>query len=230
MKCICLILLLFVFVAGSALANDLEEGKIYRFEITVDYLTKPDGSGQYLAARPSKFIVLDASDANNYLIRFVKTYNIGSRENRIVTTVRVDEAYLLPKNHSNTPASSIAILSLSGPVSGPLIVPFKYRLDSKNLTGEATLGYYAGYSVSIPIGNGNRLPITPFLSGGLSIVSDTEDGDNDNKSAFTWSVGLLIQNWANVNIGLLYGEDRTGDQSWEYEGEGWISFMVGWSF
>ena len=30
------------------------------------------------------------------------------------------------------------------------------------------------------------------------------------------------------NIGLVYGQDRTGDKTWLHEGEDWLSFMIGW--
>lgn len=226
-----LVVLLFVaisIVPVSVLANKLEVGKVYRLDVTVENIKESDGKGSYVAARPSKFTVLDNFDDNSYLVRFIATYDIGMDDQKVVSTVKVDKAYLLPRKYKNADITKMTSLSISGPVSGPLIVPFKYMLDEKDLTGGATIGYYAGYSISMPIGNGNRIPITPFLSGGLSVVSDNTGDDNDNKSAFTWAAGVLIQNWANVNIGILYGEDRTGDDSWAYEGDGWISFMVGW--
>jgi len=31
-----------------------------------------------------------------------------------------------------------------------------------------------------------------------------------------------------VNIGLVYGQDRIGDKTWQHEGNDWISFMIDW--
>ena len=110
-----------------------------------------------------------------------------------------------------------------------MIVPFKYRLDDDTITGEAALGYYAGYRCEMRIlFTDHILNCSPFIAGGLSQVSVEENGEIENKSGFTWAAGLLINNWANLNIGIVYGEDRIGDENWEHEGEAWISFMVGW--
>ena len=77
---------------------------------------------------------------------------------------------------------------------------------------------------------GTQVGITPMLSAGLTQVSvvDDEGDDTENKSGFTWAVGLLMQNWDGMNIGIVYGEDRIGDSDWEHEGDGWWSISVGW--
>ena len=67
-----------------------------------------------------------------------------------------------------------------------------------------------------------------FIAGGLTQISVTEDEETSNQTGVSLAAGILIQNWAGVNIGLVYGEDRIGNQDWEHEGEGWLSFMVGW--
>ena len=121
-------------------------------------------------------------------------------------------------------------MSLTGPVSGPLIVPFKYRTDDHSLSGEATIGYYAGYRTEIKMPWANaRIPISPFIAGGLSQINVSTNGDTDNKSGVTIAAGILIQNWADVNVGFVFGQDRIGDSSWEHEGDDWVSFMIGWN-
>lgn len=226
---------LMLLFSGAAFAGDLQSGQTYALHITVMDLKKPDGSGSFTAARPSKFVVLDDSDPDNYLVRFVTVYSLTTStlraaegETSVSSTVRKDEAYYLPKKYNGAETSLLTTSAYSGPVSGPLVVPFKFRFGDDSIAGEAAIGYYAGYSWSMPVGFGNRIPFTPFLAGGLSQVSvDTASGSED-KSAFTWAAGLLIQNWSKVNVGLVYGQDRTGDKGWEHEGDGWLSFMVGW--
>ena len=110
-----------------------------------------------------------------------------------------------------------------------MIVPFKYRQDDDTLDSELTVGYYAGYSVEpkFPLTE-TRIPMTPFFAGGVSPVSVTEGEESTNQTGVTIAVGILIHNWDGINIGLVYGEDRIGNNDWEHEGEGWLSFMVGW--
>ena len=31
-----------------------------------------------------------------------------------------------------------------------------------------------------------------------------------------------------MNIGVIYGQDRIGDNTWEHEGDGWWSIMIDW--
>ena len=97
------------------------------------------------------------------------------------------------------------------------------------MAGDATIGYYAGYSVEprLPFTE-TRIPISPFIAGGLSQVSVTKEEETSNQTGVTLAVGVLIQNWDGINIGIVYGQDRIGDKDWEHEGEGWVSFMVGW--
>lgn len=225
----CTVLFLFSLLTPSlAEAGQLETGSTYRLEVSLTGLSLPDGTGSYDAARACKFVVLDSVPAGGYSIRFVSVYDLETKESQFKSTVRVDDSYLLPKSYKGVAIEKAVSSVISGPVSGPLVIPFKFRLDDHTLAGDAAIGYYAGYSVSMPIGNGNRLPITPFASAGISQVQVTENGGNRNRTSFTWSCGLLIQDWNKINIGIVYGQDRIGEDAWEHEGKGWFSFMIGW--
>lgn len=117
--------------------------------------------------------------------------------------------------------------SFRGVVSGPLIVPFKYRTGDESFSGEASIGYYAGWGMDF---FNTGVGITPMLSAGLTQVSvaDGTGEGTENKSGFTWTAGFLFQNWDGMNIGIVYGEDRIGDSQWEHEGDGWWSISMGW--
>ncbi|MDX2505952.1 MAG: hypothetical protein QNL62_15960 [Gammaproteobacteria bacterium] len=227
MKILLSIILLSTFISQNAFSQDLEEKKIYRLDKSVHNLkrTRDDQTG-FIALQKSKFIVVDTqTDPNAYIVRFIKIYDHGDT----LSTVTEDEEYKLNKLIGGTAIIKSVQVSLTGPVSGPLIVPFKYRTDDDSLSGEATIGYYAGYRTEfkMPLTN-TRIPVSPFIAGGLSQINVSTNGDTDNKSGVTIAVGFLIQNWADVNIGFVYGQDRIGDSSWEHEGDGWISFMIGW--
>jgi len=208
-------------------ASDLENNSIYRLEKSVHNLVRSrDGTPGFVAARDSKFKVIDnSSDPNSYIVRFIAVYDSYG----LTSTARIDEEYKLARNIGGTPVANSAQLSLTGPVSGPLIVPFKYRTDDKSLSGEATIGYYAGYRTEMRMPfTDTTVPFSPFIAGGLTQINVSTTGDADNKSGVTLAVGILINNWANVNIGFVYGQDRIGDSTWKHEGDGWVSFMIGW--
>lgn len=224
-------ILVLSFLSNLAFANDLEEGKVYRLQKTVhDIELARDTSQKFIVVTESKFRVVDASDTNHYVVKFITLYNRTTNDGtKIKSTVNKQEEYLLPRAPHNIPIEKSTVVSRGGAVSGPLIVPFKYRLDDDSLTGDAAIGFYAGYSFEPRIiFTDTRVPVTPFIAGGLSQVSVTEDEDTTNQTGVTLAIGILIQNWDGVNIGFVYGQDRIGNKDWEHEGEDWLSFMVGW--
>ncbi|MDH4273818.1 MAG: hypothetical protein OEW08_02140, partial [Gammaproteobacteria bacterium] len=143
---------------------------------------------------------------------------------------KTDEEYKIDRAVGGISLTKSVLPSFAGPASGPLIVPFKYRLNDKSLTGESAIGYYAGYRIEprIPLTN-TRVPLSPFIAGGLTQINMATNGDTDNKTGVTIAVGFLVQNWAGVNIGLVGGQDRIGNGAWVHEGKNWVSFMIGWN-
>lgn len=230
-------------VVTSSLLNAEELSKDNRYRAKTALEVSSDGSTFDLkVGSQSKFIILDNDDEDKYAIKFTNIYPYNEIKSTRTTDdykssrasdVIEDNVYYLSKSEVNgVPIESKVEESLGGIVSGPLIVPFKYRLDDKSIGGDATVGYYAGYGFDFGI-NDQYITVTPFLSAGLtqvSVLKEVEDGttSTDNKSGFSWATGFLIQNWDSVNIGIVYGQDRIGDQSWEHEGEGWVSISVGW--
>jgi hypothetical protein len=234
-----------LFVCSSfSFAGSLSKGEVYRTMVNIEVGDSIDFPTGIKVGANSKFLVIDDKDEKVYSVKFKKIYQYGDLEinptknhykNFKPSGVIEDRIYYVGKNIGDKNAISLAdavVKSFAGIVSGPLIVPFKYRLDDKSISGEAMIGYYAGISFDMGESEYN-VGITPFLSAGLSQISVnsvTDDGlvDADSKTGFTWSAGLLIRNWDAVNIGLVYGRDRIGDSTWEHEGEGWFSISVGW--
>ncbi|WP_296052512.1 hypothetical protein [uncultured Alteromonas sp.] len=227
----------------AVLADELEKDKRYRAKTEIVVDDKKGGSNLRVGSQ-SKFLVIDNDEAAHYAIKFTNIYpvnDIKAKANRDTDSYKTqsasdvieDTVYYLSKSPTHgVPVESKVEESIGGIVSGPLIVPFKYRLDDKSVGGDATVGYYAGYGFDVPISD-QYITVTPFLSAGLTQVSVAtleEDGTSstENKSGFSWATGLLIKNWDSVNIGIVYGQDRIGDQNWEHEGEGWFSISVGW--
>lgn len=212
-------------------AGDLEVGKIYRLGMTVPGLEAVgEKESSYTAKKNSKFQVLSILDGEGYVIQFNKIYTSRDDGQGKTKWVGYDKSYKLPEKVGDVVRiSEIARESLTGLSAGPLIVPFKFRLDDESLAGDAELGVYAGITFEPGCTKSNWcFRVTPLISAGLSQVSVADENDTENKTAMTIAVGFLITNWADLNIGLIYGQDRIGDSSWEHEGDGWISFMVGW--
>ncbi|NKB33119.1 MAG: hypothetical protein GKR91_08480 [Pseudomonadales bacterium] len=222
-------LLLLVFPITS-FAADLEIQKVYRTGTEIN-VSIDAANFNIDAGAQSKFTVLDNSSDDHYAITFESIYPGSS-------SAEYGKTYFLEKDLDNdVPVENLVHQSFSGFSSGPLVVPFKYRTNDNTLSGEATVGYYAGWNYETNFGGnlpfGTFITVTPFLSAGLTQVSVAEEDamgqiSTENKSGFTWATGFLIKNWDNLNIGLVYGQDRIGDSQWEHEGEGWLSLSVGW--
>jgi len=216
----------------AAYAADLDQGHRYRLGLTLPQLKAVGATTtDYVALKNNKFIVLNVSDDLGYIVQFTKIYISSDEQYKDAKWVVSDVAYVLPKDVvAPLAVTSIVSESLAGVFAGPLIVPLKYRLGDKSLTGEAMLGFYTGMTFETGCTRtGWCLNFTPLFSAGISqvFVSD-EMGSGENKSAVTMATGFLITGWPDINVGLVYGQDRTGDLSWKHEGDGWIGFMVGW--
>lgn len=150
----------------------------------------------------------------------------------VATDTTENRSYIISKDSvTGESIEDHAKKTTGGPTSGALVVPFKFRTKDDSLSGEATVGAYAGYGWDMP--KLNYIVVTPFLSAGItqvsvSSVNDAGNVESTNKSGFTLAGGFLIQNWGGVNIGIVAGEDRIGDKAWEYEGDTWYSLSVGW--
>jgi hypothetical protein len=224
-----ILLALVLLLSVASMAEEIAVGNIYRLGITVHELRAlDDDTTGYSARMNSKFIVLRKLENGDYIIQFNKIYKSKKIEN--VNWVLSDEAYILPAKIKNViDASDVSRISLTGLSAGPLVVPFKYRFNNDSITGDAVIGLYAGITFEPGCITDNWcFRITPLISAGIAQVSVNTDTNNENKSSATWAAGFLITDWADMNLGLIYGEDRIGDKDWEHEGEGWLSFMIGW--
>jgi len=171
------------------MSQGLEETKTYRLDKTVyDLVRVRDNQPGFIAGQNSKFVVVDSQSINDaYIIRFIKIYDAD----KLKSTIRDDEEYKLARaSKAGIPIIKSVRPSHVGPVSDPLIVPFKYRTDDDSLSGEATIGYYAGFRTEFKIpGSNTRLPMSPFIAGGLSQINVATNGETDNKTGVTLAVG-----------------------------------------
>lgn len=113
---------------------------------------------------------------------------------------------------------------------GLLAVPYKYHPTDQSLTGEATLGGYAGYQYSWP---GVAITI-PVFSAGVGVVNVTNDTGKETSSrsaaSFTVASGFIINLTKSglFQIGALYGIDWAGKGNhYKYDGKPWIAISFG---
>ena len=213
-------------------AQELDIGKVYRLGITLPVTELGDNSDPkriYIARKSNKFSVISKKDNGEYVVNFNSVYTLDGSTYASTKWVEWDKAYVLPSKFHGVNISDVSNESLTGLSAGPLIVPFKYRTNDDSLSGDATIGMYAGITWEPGCSQSNWcFRITPLISAGISQVT-VGDGDNtESKTSATWAAGFLISSWADLNIGVIYGQDRIGDNTWEHEGKGWVSVMVGW--
>ena len=226
----------------SVLAENLTKGEVYRTSIDLQVSKSINDTDNIDVGAQSKFIVIDDQHEKVYAIKFTKIYEYSRPKpnptssnytDYFVSRIVKNKIYYISKKIGDENEILLADTvdkSFSGITSGPLIVPYKYRLNDKSFSGEAMIGYYVGIGCDVPY---TKTAVTPFFSAGISQIgvnSMSDDGSiqTDNRTGFTWATGFLVQNWDSVNIGLVYGQDRIGDSSWEHEGKGWFSISVGW--
>jgi hypothetical protein len=120
-----------------------------------------------------------------------------------------------------------------GPDYGLLVVPFKFHPSDHSLTGEATLGGYAGYQYSWP-----GIAITvPVVSAGIGVVNITQQNGTTSTSSSAPSLSIAYGIIINLvksglfQIGVISGFDWAGKGSqYKYEGKPWISVSFGTNF
>jgi|GEM_PF-5824462 len=181
----------------------IEIGGLYQLQADTKVSATPTGTPSLIVGQNSKFKVLSEDDTNKvYAITFTNLYKYeetttsGSVPNLVLSTIdknsQVAEGpiYFVKKTDATIgiKVGGVTGKSSSGVTSGPLIVPFKYRLDDKSLTGEVT--------------------VSEQQAGGTT--------GTDNKSEFTFATELLINNWDKVNFGVIYGQDRIEDKTWKH--------------
>lgn len=234
------IVVMYSFIFSCKSNAELLSGEVYRLYVDVDVFD--DDGVKKIAPKNSKYtLVGTASDKSGYIIAFDKIYSPCDKNDDVCRSGYVDygKAYFVTKevkffsevseSLAKFELENVSKLSLTGLSSGPLVVPFKFRLNDDSFTGDAAIGLYAGITFEPGCTRANWcFRITPLVSAGISQVSVASGTETESKTAVTWAAGFLITDWADINIGVIYGEDRIGEKSWQYEGEGWVSIMVGW--
>jgi len=113
---------------------------------------------------------------------------------------------------------------VGGVNTGVLVVPFKLR--DGNIYSDSTIGPYLSYKWAV---------MEVLATAGLSQISVSEVGTEDvqTETGLTGAIGLNFEIDTNWDVAFLVGKDYlSGDKgdSWEYQGETWVSFGIGFNF
>ena len=222
------IIMILLSTALSEAQQTIEIGTIYKLGCIIDGfkdVSVDDAVAKKLKAGKGSKIYIYKADDNDYYVEFKTLFSpkdLILRE----SYVQSGQAYKIDKNIL-TSANLQMSLNLT---SGTLIVPFKLRSKDGSLTGDATIGVYAGIRKELWLG----IETTFLASFGLSaITTSAGDDENDTNLGLTGGVGFLIKNWDKVEIGIIAGIDHLGGEAgdnWKYEDDFWFSFMVGYNF
>ena len=121
-------------------------------------------------------------------------------------------------------------------VAGFLTVPFKYRFSYKTsaslFTPEATLGPSLGWKFWRSSQFSNSAGIVG--AAGLTLINpnyafaDENEERKDIMAGATACIGINLH-IGKTQLGLLYGHDWASD-TWEFHGQPWVSFAIGFNF
>jgi hypothetical protein len=114
--------------------------------------------------------------------------------------------------------------------TGPLLVPFKYRVSGGgSISAEASVGLYFGYFVKV---RNARLTFLGTLGATQISIPKTDSSDLETKTALTVALGVVLTVDSKMQIGIVIGADTIGGNSsgWKHNGKLWISAAIGFRF
>lgn len=119
------------------------------------------------------------------------------------------------------------------PISGALIMPFKFRpQNGSDFTKDVTFSGMGGAAWTM--GNRNDRSVGFMLGIGITSVTLTKENstvtETQDRAALTFSGATLFQ-WQKLQIGLVGGWDilGAGNASWAYNKQPWLAAGVGFS-
>lgn len=115
-----------------------------------------------------------------------------------------------------------------GVTYGALVIPFKYEGKSNEISNSTSYHVYVQYQRS-----SNGLAEGPFISGGVATADvATGAGASTAKNGVSYGLGWIfdLKKGSGFQMAVMLGQDRFGGSSgYQYEGETWYSFSVGYN-
>lgn len=126
----------------------------------------------------------------------------------------------------------------AGETFGLVSIPFKIRIGDDDFETNANIGLNLGFKYRLNRKIKDRWILQPNIGIGLADIPLNEENSNvekaENRTALSFSLGLMLNVSNDVNIGVFYGVDRLNkaNQSvqWQYQDKGWLGIGINIGF
>lgn len=218
------------FLAGNgAMADTVKNTDPSKNELVVDIKNNFVSEGnQYSAGKYSTFFVEGVDETNHKkTIRFIDVKHLYCETETTPCEIKLANNRVFYE-FDTAVVSDINYREKIKFDHGVLVVPFKFRTKDQTLTGQSTLGYYAGIRSASFWGAG-----TFFASAGLSQVDmPVTATTTETKTGLSISGGYIFESRDGFQIAFVVGSDRLGGaagKTWDYEKDIWVSVGLGFN-
>ena len=177
----------------------------------------------FKAGKGSVFHQNPRTTHDNYII--VEFEHVANDTKLPGNQVAEDTAYKLCTNPEYVPYHNYR--RVGGVTTGLLVVPFKIR-DGGDLTGDASIGPYMGFS-------GEKFLLMATF--GLTQISTTDvntpENDIKNETGLTAAFGINWEISSNFDVGIFTGFDHlsgSAADNFQHQDDIWYSFAIGYNF
>ena len=126
----------------------------------------------------------------------------------------------------------------AGETFGTVSIPFKLRLGDNDFETNANIGVNFGVRYRLNRKLEDRWILQPNIGIGLADIplnsSNSEVENTENRTALSYSLGLMLNVTKNTNIGFFLGVDRLNKANqtinWKYQGKGWLGIGINIGF
>lgn len=126
----------------------------------------------------------------------------------------------------------------AGEAFGVVSIPFKIRLGNDDFETNANIGLNLGFKYRLNRKVEDRWILQPNIGIGLADIPLNEENSNvekaENRTALSFSLGVMLNVSKDVNIGVFYGVDRLNKTNqvvdWKYQNKGWLGIGINIGF
>ena len=126
----------------------------------------------------------------------------------------------------------------AGEKFGVVSIPFKIRLGNSDFETNANIGLNAAFMYRLNRKIKDRWILQPNIGIGLSDIPLNESNSDvdkaENRTALSFSAGLMLNISNDINLGIFLGVDRLNktNQSvnWKYHDKGWLGIGINIGF
>jgi hypothetical protein len=215
---------------GGALSSSynyrlLTEAPVYQCDITGQGDDLASGTFQ-IAPQDAIFRIINKFGDGYYIVRFWKA----------VTGLDPKEYYLISKQEFDLKCV-VRYSTVPTVTAGVVIIPVKLRFTPFDFSKDITLGPSLGFRGRIGHYRDNFWNVLGSVGiTSVSVDSTTTGGKvrtSSDRSAFTWSVGVVLEALNGAQIGVFLGKDllsKNRDEiGWRYNNRTWVSVGLGYS-